>query len=80
MESSFTKLFLKFFWNFKQAKRQGCHKKKTGFFKILPGKSWKLFNFQGNVLGKSGKKLYIKNSLEIYFMHICLYMFVQVFI
>ena len=30
--------------------------RKTSFFKIPPGKSWKLCTFHGNVPGKPGKK------------------------
>ena len=53
---------------------------KAGFFKIWPEKPWKLYTFQDNVPGKTGKNLYLNNSLEIYLTHSCLYIFVELII
>ena len=50
---------------------------KTGFFKISPVKHWKQCAFQDNVSGKSGKKLFSNNSLEIYFIYSLIHIFVE---
>ena len=62
---------------FRVATVPGKHEnpRKTSFFKIPPGKSWKLCTFHGNVPGKPGKKYTLRIAWKFtLYITACIYL------